>query len=79
MSELNEYDISTEAWREYEWPARAMFPYRIENPVTLWIKPGGTTHRVLDAEGIVHCVPSVGVNGCVLRWVNKDVNNPVNF
>ena len=73
---LNEYDISTEVWREYDWGGRI---YRINNPVKLFIRPGGTTHRVVDTDGIAHCIPSVGVMGCVLRWENKDSKKPVNF
>ena len=76
MRELNEYDISKEKWREYDWGGRV---YRIDDPVQLFIRPGGTTHRVVDAKGVVHCIPSVGVMGCVLRWVNQDADNPVNF
>jgi hypothetical protein len=73
---LQEYDISKESWREYDWSGRV---YRIDAPVQLFLRPGGSTHRVVDDKGVVHCVPSVGVMGCVLRWVNKDVDNPVNF
>ncbi len=79
MSDLLEFDITTEAWREYDWPARASMPYRINDPQKLFVRLGGTTHRVVDKDGIVHCVPSVGVNGCVLRWQNFDTNKPVNF
>jgi len=75
---LQEFDISKELWREYEWPAR-FIPYRIENPSRLFIRPGGTTHRVVDVFGVVHCVPSVGVNGCVLRWKTKDGEPALNF
>lgn len=75
---LEEFDISKEVYRTYDWPARS-FPYRIENPVKLYIRPGGSTHRVVDNNGVVHCVPSVGVMGCVLRWKNRDPDKPVNF
>lgn len=78
MDGLLEFNLRNELWREYDWPARLM-PYRIESPVSLFFRPGGTTHRVVDSEGVVHCVPSVGVNGCVLRWKSKDTDNPVNF
>jgi len=71
MINLKEFDITTELWREYDWPARST-SYRIEQPVTLFLRSGGTTHRVLDSNGVVHCVPSVGVQGCVLRWKGKD-------
>lgn len=67
-------DITTEVWREYDFGGRV---YRIVGPVTLYI--GSTTHRVVDGDNIVHCVPAPGVNGCVLRWYNKDSANPVNF
>ena len=75
---LQEFDISKEEWREYEWNSTSE-PYRIENPVKLFIRPLGSTHRVVDMEGVVHCIPSVGIMGCVLRWKNTDPNNPVNF
>lgn len=73
---LKEYDISTERWREYDFGGRV---YRINKPKTLFLRLAGTTHRVLDFDGIVHCVPTVGVQGCVLRWENYDPDKPVNF
>ncbi len=76
MSELQKYDISKERWREYDWNGRI---YRINAPAELFLRPGGSTHRVVDMNDVVHCVPSVGVMGCVLRWENKDHNHPVNF
>jgi len=78
MPELKQFDISNEIWREYEWEGRS-YPYRIDKPKLLFIRPGGTTHRVVDSDGIVHCVPSVGVMGCVLRWKTPDGTPPVNF
>lgn len=56
-------DISTETWREYDFGGRV---YRIDNPKQLYI--GSTTHRIVDANGLTHCVPAPGVSGCVLRW-----------
>lgn len=76
MSDLKQFDITTEAWREYDFSGRT---YRIEDPVTLFYRPGGTTHRVVDKKGIVHCVPVPGNHGCVLRWQNHDPSNPVEF
>lgn len=67
-------DLTKEAWREYDFSGRV---YRIESPQTLWI--GTTTHRVLDAAGVVHCAPAPGVSGCVLRWKPKNGNEPVQF
>lgn len=75
-SELKKLDLSDEQWREYDWCGRI---YRIDNPQWLYIRFGGTTHRVVDSEGVTHCVPTVGVQGCVLRWKVKDGENPVAF
>lgn len=76
MSDMIEGDLRDEEWREYDFSGRS---YRILNPQTLWFRPTGTTHRVLDPNGLVHCVPAPGVNGCVLRWLPRDTNNPVAF
>jgi len=57
--------VSVEEWREYDFSGRV---YRIERPVSVQFRDGSTTHRVTDAEGIVHCVPAPGFQGCVLRW-----------
>lgn len=61
------HDLTSEAWREYDFNGRI---YRIEKPKKLWA--GTTTHRVLDSEGVVHCIPTIGNAGCVLRWKGKD-------
>lgn len=72
-------DITTENWREYEWEAEnGMRIVRIDNPLTLFMRPGGTTHRVWDGN-IVHCIPAPGHWGCVLRWAPKDPTKPVAF
>jgi hypothetical protein len=73
---LKEFDISKEVWREYDWGGRI---YRIDYPKKLFLRDGGTTHRVVDGTNVVHCVPSVGVMGCVLRWFNGSMQEPVNF
>lgn len=66
MSTLIESSLKgIEEWREYDFGRRV---YRIDKPVTLWTRPGGTTHRVLDSEGVTHCVPAPGQFGCALRW-----------
>ena len=67
-------DLTKEQWREYEFSERT---YRIEAPQQLFI--GETTHRVVDAAGVVHCVPAPGQLGCVLRWKPKDAGEPVQF
>lgn len=74
--DITENDITTELYREYDFGGRV---YRIDNPVKLFTRKNGTTHRVLDSDGIVHCLPSPGNIGCVLRWKNKNPKEPVNF
>lgn len=66
MSDLQKIEVAgVEEWREYDFGGRT---YRIEKPVSVRFRIGGTTHRVTDSVGIVHCVPAPGVEGCVLRW-----------
>lgn len=76
MSDLIEKDITCELWREYDFGGRV---YRIENPKSLYYRPGGTTHRVVDQDNVAHCVPVPGLEGCVLRWLDKDTDIPVKF
>ena len=54
--------------------------YTIHNPCTLYYrKNGGTTHRILDSDGVVHVVPAPGRYGCVLRWKSNDDTDAVSF
>ncbi len=76
MSQLIEQDITTEEYREYDFSGRV---YKIDDPVKLFYRNGGTTHRIVDKDGVVHCLPAPGQFGCVLRWKNKDTSVPVNF
>lgn len=72
--ELKAFDISTEAWREYDFMDRfsgVQRVYRIIEPVTVVIYDGSTTHRVIDSQGIVHIVPAIGCCQCVLRCTPK--------
>lgn len=69
-------DLTGEVYREYEFGGQT---YRIDEPKKLYCRPNGTTHRVLDHAGIVHCVPAPGIYGCILRWKPKDENFPVQF
>lgn len=70
--ELKQYDLRCELYREYtilvggDW-----YTYRIDGPVALYIRPNGTTHRVEDTNGVVHCIPFG--TGCptILRWMNR--------
>lgn len=77
-AELKPNDLTGEQWREYDLPGRPT-PYRIENPRALYVRPGGTTHRVVDATGVVHCLPAPGQLGCILRWQPRDAASPVQF
>jgi hypothetical protein len=74
---LTESDLSSEEWREY-FMLHDKSVYRIDNPVKLYMRPGGTTHRVLDSKGIVHCVIAPGP-ACVLRWQNREGFSPCQF
>lgn len=77
MSEdLKKGDLKNEAWREYDFGGRV---YRIDKPKTLYTRPGGTTHRVVDANNVTHCVPAPGEKGCVLRWTGNDGTDGVTF
>jgi hypothetical protein len=73
---MKTYDLTVELWREYDFGGRV---YRIDNPQSLYIHEGGTTHRVLGADGVIHCVPAPGQFGCALRWKSRDETKPVSF
>lgn len=75
-NELIKRDISHEEWREYDFGGRI---YRIESPQTVYFRQGGETNRVVDVNGVAHCVPFPGVRACVLRWKNKDGEPEVVF
>jgi hypothetical protein len=63
-------DTRSESWREYVFgPNHDVIIYRINKPRRLYV--GKTTHRVVDADGITHCVPAPGYHGCVIRWFAK--------
>jgi hypothetical protein len=74
--ELRVHDIVNELAREYDFGGRV---YRIDEPQKLYMRAGGTTHRVLDKTGTVHVVPAPGEYACVMRWFPRDINNPVAF
>lgn len=77
-SDLNKFDISCEEYREYYLVA-SDYTYRINNPVSLYVRKGGTTHRVIDADGVAHCVLSPETGRSVLRWKNKANQKEVMF
>ena len=83
-----EYDISKELWREYDFggriyridnPTKLIFYYRQSDFAPLGFAQQSDTHRIIDSNNVVHCVPRPGIDGCVLRWQNKNNSKPVNF
>ena len=80
--DLIEKKLDCEEWREYAWVdefGRRVHRFRVENPVALFLRPNGTTHRIQDAQGVIHCVPAPGQQGCVLSWKPRDPEKPVSF
>lgn len=57
-----------EKWREYDWGTRV---YRINDPICIYYHEGGTTHRVVDLNGVVHLVPAPGHMDCVVRFEGR--------
>lgn len=60
-----ETDISMEERREYVTRGGAV--YRIDRPIKLHITDTGS-HRVVDAEGMVHRPPKFEGNEYAVRW-----------
>ena len=76
--ELSQGDLSDELTRTYHFADGST--YVISEPKILYTRPGGTTHRVLDAKGIVHCVAFPGPSGStVVSWVPRISSDPVKF
>lgn len=73
---LDKKDITTEEYREYDLGDRT---YRINNPT--WLYVGTTTHRIVDSEHVIHCIPFpvAGDKTVILRWKSRDPKVPVNF
>lgn len=74
--DYTEADISDEVWREVQLTVGS---YRINNPVTLIMRKGGSTHRVVDASGVVHCYAAPETGKSILRWKAKEGAVPVRF
>lgn len=70
-------DISTEEVRVYE--TAGIGEYRIAQPVGVYLREGGTTHRVVDRQGVCHCIAFPNEGRTVLRWQNKDLTVPCNW
>ena len=65
MTELTFIDISTEVYREYVFPNCEVV--RINAPTGVNVSASGG-HRVLDAAGISHYIPTGWIH---LRWEAK--------
>ena len=63
---LNFVDISSESWREYQRSDNTFI--RIKQPIALHVSKSGG-HRIFDAEGVSHYIPSGWVHLC---WMVKD-------
>ncbi len=75
---LNEGDLRGEVKRTYHFASG--HEYHIFDPVTLYTRPGGTTHRVLDETGTVHCIAFPGPNAdTIVTWQPKQEDKPVSF
>lgn len=62
-----------ELWRNYTFSSEhGPIEYQIDDPQIVIFRPEGSTHRVVDREGVVHCVPSPGYHGCVLTWQTRE-------
>ena len=62
-------DISNERWREIYFLKTGKI-YKISFPKTLIIRKGGSTHRVVDSDGIVHCYVAPELGETVIKWKN---------
>lgn len=63
-SEYNFEDISSEAWREYDF---GDVHVRIDDPRKLAVSDNG--HRVFDGTGTCHYI---GFDGYYFKWQSKD-------
>lgn len=70
-------DISSEEWRQVE--LEGNLKVHIQHPQTLIIRKGGSTHRVIDKEGVVHCYAAPETGKSVIRWKSKEGEPPVKF
>ena len=64
-SDLVFADISSEAWREYQFESGATV--KIDNPVKLNVSDSGG-HRIFDAQGLSHYIPKGWIH---LVWEPK--------
>lgn len=73
MNKLTEHKLEGVLWREYDSGGRV---YRVDRPVRFWTREGGTTHRVQDANGVVHIIP---IEGVIIRYAKEPGVDPCQF
>jgi hypothetical protein len=73
--EYSIHTLETELYREYMLPNGRR--YRIDDPQFLVVRKGGSTHRVICADGLTHCIPWEGLT--TLTWKNRDPLVPCEF
>jgi len=52
---------------------------RIENPIALVFRKGGSTHRVVAEDDSVYCYAAPETGKSVVRWGNKPDYPPIQF
>lgn len=52
---ITKKDLTSEAYREYDYLNGTA--YRITEPQMLYMKEGGTDHRIADEQQILHIMP----------------------
>lgn len=75
------HSLCDEESRTYEFgPPSNRVTYTIHDPMVLAYREGGTTHRVVDRKGDVHCPPAPGgPDLCVVRWTPRNPTYPIQF
>jgi|GEM_PF-3137536 len=69
-------DISDE---EYRVVITNDLVHRIDNPKTLVLRKGGSTHRVIDQQGLVHCYAAPETGKSILQWKARPGKQDVIF
>ena len=70
------FDISDEKFRHVIIEGNT---HVIKEPQWLIMRPGGSTHRVVDANGMTHCYVAPESGKSFVRWKVKSGKNPVAF
>lgn len=68
-------DISRELYREVVTSGGVR--QRIDNPVALITRKGGSTHRIVNADNVVYCYASPETGQSVVTWFCGETAQPV--